>query len=144
MHQFLLKKVLLSTSFLVFIFQSIQHLSEKYQKIPTPLVERAKIEQWVIFANATLAPALFIAEKREKEIPVLLTALNQILQQQQFVLGKKLTAGDIAVAYYLYAAKILLSVNYNQYPGIVSYLDQISAREHPNFEKITAATPKTL
>ncbi|WP_234300693.1 glutathione S-transferase family protein [Sphaerospermopsis aphanizomenoides] len=90
--------------------------------------ERAKVEPWVIFANSTLSPALFIAEKREKEMPSLLAALNQILHQQSFVLSEKLTGGYIAVAYYLHSAKLLLSVDYSQYPSIVAYLDKISAR----------------
>jgi glutathione S-transferase len=104
------------------------YLAEKYQQMPNSLGERAKIEQWVIFANATLSPALFTADKREKEMPILLTALNKILQKQPFVLGEKLTAGDIAVASYLHYAKLLLSLDYSQYPSIVTYLDKIAAR----------------
>ncbi|AFZ58519.1 glutathione S-transferase family protein [Anabaena cylindrica FACHB-243] len=104
------------------------YLAEKYQQMPNSLAERAKIEQWVIFANATLAPALFSADKREKEMPILLTPLNKILQQKQFLLGEKLSVGDIAVASYLHYAKVLLSLDYRQYPSVVAYLERIAAR----------------
>nr|WP_255345033.1 glutathione S-transferase family protein [Anabaena sp. PCC 7108] len=104
------------------------YLAEKDQQMPNLLGERAKIAQWVIFANSTLSPALFTASKREKEMPILLMPLNQILQKQPFLLGEILTAGDIAVAYYLYAAKLLLSLDYNQYPNVVAYLDRMTAR----------------
>ncbi len=104
------------------------YLAEKYKQMPNSLAEKSKIGQWVFFANSTLAPALFSAEKREKEMPILLMPLNQILQTQPFLLGEKLTAGDIAVASYLHYAKLLLALDYSQYPSVVAYLDRITAR----------------
>lgn len=104
------------------------YLAEKYQQMPKSLAERAKITQWVIFANATLSPGLFTADKREQEMPRLLTPLNQILQQQPYLLGKKLSVADIAVASYLHYGKILASLDYSKYPSVVAYLDRIAAR----------------
>lgn len=109
------------------------YLAEKYQKMPQSLAERAKITQWVIFANATLAPALFSPDKRQKEIPRLLTPINQILQQQSFILGEKLSVADVAIASYLYYAKLLVALDLKEYPEIVKYLDRIAAR--PAFKK---------
>ncbi|BAY24676.1 glutathione S-transferase N-terminal domain protein [Calothrix sp. NIES-2100] len=104
------------------------YLADKYHQLPNSLEERAKITQWVIFANATLAPGLFLADKREKEMPILLTPLNQILQQQPFIVSNKLSVADIAVASYLYYAKSLLSLDFSKYPAIVAYLDRVAAR----------------
>ncbi|MEA5552187.1 glutathione S-transferase family protein [Anabaena cylindrica UHCC 0172] len=61
-------------------------------------------------------------------MPILLTPLNKFLQQKSFLLGEKLSAGDIAVASYLYYAKLLLSLDYSQYPSVVAYLERIAAR----------------
>ncbi|WGV28929.1 glutathione S-transferase family protein [Halotia branconii CENA392] len=104
------------------------YLAEKYQQMPQSLAERAKTTQWVIFANATLAPALFSPDKRQKEMPRLLTPINQILQKQSFILGEKLSAADIAIASYLYYAKLLVPLDLKEYPEVVKYLDRMAAR----------------
>ncbi len=39
--------------------------------------ERATLSQWVLFANATLAPGIFTETTRERELPQLLTPLNK-------------------------------------------------------------------
>ncbi|MBH8551538.1 glutathione S-transferase family protein [Nostocaceae cyanobacterium CENA357] len=109
------------------------YLAEKYQQMPNLLAERAKITQWVIFANATLSPALFSPDKRQKEMPVLLTPINQILQKQSFILGEKLSVADVAIASYLYYAKSVLPLDFSEYPEVVKYLDRIAAR--PAFKK---------
>ncbi len=104
------------------------YLAEKYQQKPTSLEESALVTQWVFFANATLSPALFNEQQRQTEMPRLLTALNQVLENKSFLVGNKLSAADIAVASYLYYAKILVPVNYSQYPAINSYLDAMATR----------------
>lgn len=104
------------------------YLAEKAQKKPTSLDKSAQVMQWVFFANATLSPALFSEQQRKTEMPRLLLALNQILQNKSFLVGNNLSAADIAVVSYLYYAKILVPVNYSQYPAINSYLDTMAAR----------------
>ncbi|AFZ02655.1 glutathione S-transferase family protein [Calothrix sp. PCC 6303] len=105
------------------------YLAEKYDKKSTSLEESAQVMQWVFFANTTLSPALFTEDKRKREMPNLLVALNQILQDKSFLVGNKLSAADIAVVSYLYYAKILVPVDYTQYPAINSYLDKMTVRE---------------
>jgi glutathione S-transferase len=51
-------------------------------------VRRSLTAQWVLFANATLAPALFLAESRSEELRRILTALDGLL-----VAGRSLLAG---------------------------------------------------
>lgn len=104
------------------------YLAEKSQKKPTSLEESAQVMQWVFFANATLSPALFNEQQRKTEMPRLLSALNQILQNKSFLVGNNLSAADIAVVSYLYYAKMIVPVNYSQYPAINSYLDTMAAR----------------
>lgn len=109
------------------------YLADKHNQVPNSSIERAKRVQWVLFANATLSPGLFLKDRREKEMPRLLTPLNRILQKQSFILGDKLTVADIAVGSYLYYAQLLLSLDFRKYPAVVSYLDRITAR--PAFKK---------
>lgn len=104
------------------------YLAEKYQQKPTSLKESALITQWVFFANATLSPALFKEQQRQKEMPRLLTALNQVLQNKSFLLENKLSAADIAVVSYLYYAKIIVPVDYSDYPAINTYLNRMVTR----------------
>jgi glutathione S-transferase len=109
------------------------YLAEKHQQMPQSLAERAKITQWVIFANATLSPTLFSPDKRQQEIPRLLRPINQILQKQSFILGGKLSVADVAIASYLYYAKSVLPLDFSEYPALLAYLDRIAAR--PAFKK---------
>ena len=103
------------------------YLANLYQ--PTSdLQEQAKISQWVLFANATLGPGLFIPERRIKEIPRLLAPLEEILSQQQFLLAEKLTVADVAVGSYLYYAQYIFQLNLSQYPAVVAYIERLSAR----------------
>ncbi len=103
------------------------YLADKHQQIPNSPTEHAKLIQWVIFANATLGSGLFLEASRDKEMPLLLIPLNQILQKQWFILGDKLTVADVAVTSYLHYAKLLLSLDFSQHPAVVKYLDKIAA-----------------
>lgn len=104
------------------------YLADKHGEIPDSIEDRAVINQWVIFANATLSPGLFREEQREREMPILLTPLNDILEQQSFLLGSELSVADVAVGSYLYYAKVLLSLDFSDYPAVETYLDSISQR----------------
>ena len=109
------------------------YLSDKYGKMSDSIEDRAVLNQWVIFANATLGPGLFREERREPEMPRLLTPLNDILKQQPFLLGSELSVADVAVGSYLYYAKVLLSLEFKEYPAFETYLDRLS--ERPAFRK---------
>lgn len=61
-------------------------------------------------------------------MPRLLTALNQVLQNKSFLLENKLSAADIAVVSYLYYAKIIVPVDYSDYPAINTYLNRMVTR----------------
>jgi glutathione S-transferase len=63
------------------------YLADKYSKTPVSPKESAVFSQWVLFANATLSPGIFGEENREREMPRLLTPLNEIFTKQAFLLG---------------------------------------------------------
>ena len=104
------------------------YLSDKYAKMPESVEDRAVLSQWVIFANATLGPGLFLEDRREREMPRLLPPLNNILEQQPFILGSELSAADVAVGSYLHYARVLLSLEFNEYPALETYLNRLSER----------------
>ncbi|MEM9088499.1 MAG: glutathione S-transferase family protein [Cyanobacteria bacterium P01_F01_bin.53] len=104
------------------------YLADKHGAMPAALEDRALINQWVIFANATLGRELFREEQRPQELSRLLTPINDVLSQQPFMLGSELTAADVAVGSYLYYATFLTSLDLADYPAIASYLDRLAER----------------
>jgi glutathione S-transferase len=109
------------------------YLAEKHGKMPSSLTEKSIVTQWVLFANSTLATGLFIEASREKEMPKLLTPLNEILSEQPFLEGNELTVADIAVGSILAYVPIMLKIDLSDYPAVVNYLKRIS--ERPAFQK---------
>ena len=105
------------------------YLANKYHpQNPTSPEEQAKIAQWVLFANATLGPGLFLEDRREKEMPRLLKPLDDIFQKQPFLLGEEFTVADVSVGYYLYMGRLLLKLDYSGYPAVEKYLENLSSR----------------
>ncbi len=109
------------------------YLAEKYGKMPDTIEDRSVINQWVIFANTTLGPGLFREDRRERELPRLLPPLNNTLEQQPFILGADLSVVDVAVGSYLHYARVVLSLEFTDYPAIEVYLKRLSGR--PAFKK---------
>lgn len=109
------------------------YLAEKYGKMPSSLTEKSIVTQWVLFANSTLATGLFIEANREKEMPKLLTPLNEMLSERPFLQGKELTVVDIAVGSILAYVPIMLKIDFNDYPAVANYVKKIS--ERPAFQK---------
>lgn len=109
------------------------YLADKYGKSTLSVEERAILSQWVIFANATLGPGIFVEANREREMPRLLTPLNEIFERQPFLLGNELTVADVAVGSILAYIPIMLKLDLSSYPFVLQYIQQIS--ERPAFQK---------
>lgn len=109
------------------------YLAQKYGKMPPSPEEQAKINQWIIFGNATLGPGIFVEASREREMPKLMTPLNQILEKQPFLLGDELTVVDVAVGSVLAYIPIMLKLDLSEYPAVVDYIKRLS--ERPAFQK---------
>ncbi|MDJ0691874.1 MAG: glutathione S-transferase family protein [Xenococcaceae cyanobacterium MO_188.B32] len=106
----------------------ILYLAEKYGNMPNSLAERSILNQWVLFANSTLATGLFVEASRDKETPKLLTPLNQMLTGQPYMLGQEFTVVDIAVGSMLAYATMMLPIDFSPYPAVVDYIKRIKER----------------
>lgn len=105
------------------------YLANKYGEMPSDLTIQSETMQWILFANSTLANGLFIEDRQEQEMPRLLTPLNQILQDNSYIMGEEFTVADVAVSFYLYAAKIRFNLEWQEYPFVVDYLERLTRRE---------------
>ena len=72
--------------------------------------KRADANKWVVWANASLDPVLFIENERGQvldsgarraESPKALTRLESVLAQREFLSGEAFGVADVAVASYL-------------------------------------------
>jgi glutathione S-transferase len=115
----------------------LQYLADKYTSDAATPEQRAHLAQWILFANATLGPGIFVESSREKEKAKLFPALNQQFEQHPFVMGDQFTAADVAVGAYLSYITLMLSITYGDYPAIARYVKEIGDR--PAFQKTIGA-----
>lgn len=109
------------------------YLAQKYSNRNYSVAELARINQWIVFANATLASGIAEEANREREIPRLIPPLNRIFEQQAFVLGNEFSVVDVAIGSTLGYALILLKLDFSAYPAVLSYGKRIS--ERPAWQK---------
>lgn len=110
------------------------YLAEKYGNIPNSPESKAILTQWVLFANATLGPGVFVEANRDREMPRLMTALNSILAKQPYLLGEEFTVADVAVGSLLAFIPIMLKeVDLSPYPAVIDYMKRLT--ERPAFQK---------
>ncbi len=110
------------------------YLAEKHDHLPSSLEERSEIYQWVLFANATLGQGIFIETNREREMPRLLTPLDQRFKAQPFVMGEEFSVADIAVGSVLAFIPVMLRLDLSEYPEVVNYIQCLAQR--PAFQKV--------
>jgi glutathione S-transferase len=104
------------------------YLMEKYGDQYPSLEQRAEMIQWVLFANATLGPGIFEEATREQELPRLFSPLDQIFEQQPYLLGSQFSVADVAVGSTLVYSSLLLKLDLSVYPAMVNYTKHLSAR----------------
>ncbi|MBH8577384.1 glutathione S-transferase family protein [Nostocaceae cyanobacterium CENA369] len=109
------------------------YLADKYGKIALSPEERGELSQWVLFANATLGPGIFVEATRQQETPRLLTPLNEIFEQQPFLLGDEFSVADVAVGSILSYIPVMLKLDLSSYPAVLNYIQRMS--ERPAFQK---------
>ncbi|KZL49939.1 glutathione S-transferase family protein [Nodularia spumigena] len=115
------------------------YLADKYGKTPLSLEDRGIFSQWVLFGNSTLATGIFLEANREREMPRLLTPLNEIFERQSFLLGEEFTVADVAVGSMLAYIPIMLKLDLSDYPGVLNYIKRMS--ERPAFQKSIGGQP---
>jgi glutathione S-transferase len=113
------------------------YLADKYDAAVTTIEQRAEIAQWILFANATFGPGVFIEANREREMPRYLTFLDQYLDSRSFLIGDQLSAADIAVGSFLAYMPIMLKLGFEDYAAVDRYVKQLVAR--PGFQKSIGA-----
>jgi glutathione S-transferase len=103
------------------------YLAQKYGNL-NRLEEQATIAQWILFANATLGPGIFVEASREREMPKLFPPLEQRLQNQPFLLGDQFSVADVAVGSYLSYIPIMLQLDLSEYSAISDYIKRLGER----------------
>ncbi|MEL6494524.1 MAG: glutathione S-transferase C-terminal domain-containing protein, partial [Cyanobacteria bacterium J06623_7] len=84
---------------------------------------------WACSVNSTLGNGLFLEDRRAQEMPRLLTPLNQILQDNPYIMGEEFSVADVAISFYLYAAQARFNLDWQEYPFLIDYLERVTQRE---------------
>jgi glutathione S-transferase len=113
------------------------YLADQYDQSVETVAQRAELAQWVLFANATFGPGVFVEASREREMPRLLTMLNQHLETRSFILGDRFSIADVAVGSFLSYMPIMLKIGFEDYAAISGYLKRLL--ERPAFQKTIGA-----
>ena len=99
--------------------------------------QRSLAAQWVLFANATLATALFVPSSREKEFPRLMGVLNGLLDGGKSLMGDSWGVADCAVnAYLAYLPMFFPDLDLTPYPAVQANIAATQAR--PAYRKVMA------
>lgn len=114
----------------------LMYLAEKYGP-PLSLEERSHLNQWVLFANATLGPGILIEANRDREMPRLLSALESVLQDQPFLMGQTFSVADVAVGSLLSYIPVLLKLDLSAYAVVTDYMQRLADR--PAFQRSIGA-----
>ena len=113
----------------------LQYLSENYADEVNNPVTRASICQWILFANSTLAIALFVPSNKEREFPRLMETLNDLYSKKNFLVGDSWTAADCAVNAYLgYLPIFYPNEDLSAYPEIQALNER--TRSNQNYRAI--------
>lgn len=103
------------------------YLAGKHDNWTNP-TQIAELAQWILFANATLGPGIFVEATREREMPRLLMPLNEMLKHSKFLKGDAFSVIDVAVGSYLSYMTTLLNLDLSAYPEIVQYIQHLVTR----------------
>ena len=105
------------------------HLAEHHAGEIQSASQRSLIAQWLLFANSTLAIALFVPTNREREFPRLMEELNRQLQPGRPLVGDQWGAADCAVTAYLaYLPIFFPQEDLSPYPAIQQRIDETRQR----------------
>ncbi len=112
------------------------YLAEKYGDPSLSLEARSHMNQWILYANATLGPEIFAEATRETAFSRHITVLNQQLEQRSFLLGEQFSAADVAVGALLAYIPLMLKLDFKDYPAVQAYVQRLSNR--PAYQKAIA------
>ena len=125
----------------VAIFESgavLAYLADKYggEAYSTP-ERRAAHNAWVVWANATLDPVLFLENERGGVVDTgarrenkRLRVLDEILATRDYLVDDAFGVADVAVAsYLLYVPQFFSDVSFARYPNIARYMGRCASRD---------------
>jgi glutathione S-transferase len=104
------------------------YLAEKYGTPSPSLEERALLNQWIVYANATMGPGIFTQATREAEFPRHMAMLNQLFGQRAHLVGDRFTVADVAVGSMLVYTQMLLKLEFDGYPAVAEYAHRMLQR----------------
>jgi glutathione S-transferase len=104
------------------------YLCQKYGGKELSIEQQATLMQWVLFGNSTLATGIFTEASRPKELPQLMTPLNEMLTKHQYLLGDEFSVVDVAVGAILIYIPMMLKLDLSAYPAVVNYIQALSNR----------------
>lgn len=104
------------------------YLADKYGQESLTPEKRAVLNQWILYANATLGPGVFSEATREKELPRHMTMLNTHLEKQPYLLGDEFSVADVAVGALLAYIPLMLKIDLSDYPAVTRYMQRLSER----------------
>lgn len=91
--------------------------------------DRAMAAQWVLFANATLATALFVPSSREREFTPLMTVLDRQLAGGRPLVGEAWGVADCAVeAHLAYLPVFFPDLDLSAWPAVERCIADVQSR----------------
>jgi glutathione S-transferase len=112
----------------------ILYLAEKYGSAPRDIEERAALLCWILYANATLTPAVFSETDRVNQAMRVVAPLEHVLQSREFLLGAEFTAADVAVGGIVCFSALAFHIDYGRLPGVKNYVRRLLQR--PSFQSV--------
>ncbi|MEB3332928.1 MAG: glutathione S-transferase family protein [Synechococcaceae cyanobacterium] len=110
------------------------YLAERYGGEGRTVADRALAQQWVLFANATLATALFVPSNREREFPRLMTVLDGLLTGGRPLLGETWGVADCAVqAHLAYLPIFFPQIDLSPYPNVQAAIS--ATQQRPAYQR---------
>lgn len=120
------------------VFESgaiLLYLADKYGGLDTP-AKRSAAYKWVVWANATLDPAVFkevngkvVGTGLQGATPRVIAVLEQVLSRSNWLVDDTFSVSDVGVgSYLLYAAQFFPNVDLTRYPAIASYMKRCAQR----------------
>ena len=111
------------------------YLAERHGGECNNAAERGLAQQWVLFANATLATALFVPSNREREFPRLMTVLDGLLAGERPLIGSQWGVADCAVqAYLAYLPIFFPQIDLSPYPNVQATI--AATQQRPAYQRV--------
>ena len=112
------------------IFESgaiMLYIADLAGSLPTP-ESRGAAASWVIWANATMWPALETSGGK-CNLENLFGPVDAILADNKWLLGDELSVADVAVAAYVKYAQMFFRMKVGAFPNLARYMEDVESRE---------------